>query len=83
MTTIAWHDVAGLVGVAFVLVAYLLVQTRHLDARRPMYLLVNAIGAVLVLVSLWFAFNLSAFVIQCAWIVISGYGLVRWWRDRV
>ena len=78
----AWHDVAGLIGVAFVLVAYLLVQTRHLDARRPVYLLVNALGAVLVLVSLWFAFNLSAFVIQCAWIVISVYGLVRWWRER-
>ncbi len=80
--TIAWHDVAGLAGVALVLVAYLLVQTRHLDARRPAYLLVNALGAMFVLVSLAYAFNLSAFVIQCAWIVISAYGLVRWWRDR-
>ncbi|MBN8480658.1 MAG: hypothetical protein J0L88_03600 [Xanthomonadales bacterium] len=80
--TIAWHDIAGLAGVALVLVAYLFVQTRHLDARRPTYLVVNAVGAVLVLVSLAYAFNLSAFVIQCAWIVISVYGLVRWWRDR-
>lgn len=80
--TIEWHDLAGLAGVGCVLVAYLLVQTRHLDARRPSYLLVNALGAALVLVSLLFAFNLGAFVIQCAWILISGYGLVRWWRER-
>ena len=80
--TIGWHDVAGLVGVALVLTAYLLVQTRHLDARHPLYLSVNGIGAILVLVSLTNAFNLSAFVIQCAWIAISVYGLVRWWRDR-
>ena len=80
--SIGWHDVAGLIGVALVLVAYLLVQTRHLDARHPLYLAVNGIGAILVLVSLTNAFNLSAFVIQCAWIAISVYGLVRWWRDR-
>ena len=80
--SIGWHDVAGLIGVALVLVAYLLVQTRHLDARHPLYLAVNGIGAILVLVSLTNAFNLSAFVIQCAWIAISVYGLVRWWRAR-
>ena len=80
--TVGWHDLAGLAGVGLVLAAYLLVQMRRLDARHPPYLVVNALGAVLVLVSLWYSFNLSAFVIQCAWIVISTYGLVRWWRDR-
>lgn len=80
--TIAWHDLAGLAGVALVLAAYLLVQMRHLDARRPSYLVVNGIGAILVLVSLLHTFNLSSFVIQCAWIAISLYGLVRWWRER-
>ncbi len=82
MITIGWHDVAGLAGVALVLAAYLLVQTRHLDARHPSYLAANGLGALLVLVSLTRAFNLSAFVIQCAWIAISVYGLVRWWRER-
>lgn len=80
--TLAWYDFAGLVGVAMVLAAYLLVQTRTMDARQPMYLVINGVGAVLVLISLLYAFNLSAFVIQCAWIAISLYGLVRWWRER-
>jgi paired small multidrug resistance pump len=79
---LAWHDAAGLGGVALVLVAYLLIQTRHLDARRPSYLILNGVGAILILLSLLYAFNLSAFVIQCAWIAISGYGLLRWWRER-
>lgn len=78
----AWHDVAGLGGVALVLAAYLMIQTRHLDARRPTYLVLNGVGAVLILSSLLYAFNLSAFVIQCAWIAISLYGLLRWRRER-
>lgn len=80
--TLAWYDFAGLIGVAMVLVAYLLVQTRTMDARQPLYLVINAAGAILVLVSLLYAFNLSAFVIQCAWIAISLYGIVRWWREK-
>lgn len=80
--TLAWHDIAGLIGVAMVLAAYLLVQTRTMDARQPLYLVINGVGAILVLISLLYAFNLSAFVIQCAWIAISLYGIVRWWRER-
>ncbi len=80
--TLAWHDIAGLIGVAMVLAAYLLVQTRTMDARQPLYLVINGVGATLVLISLLYAFNLSAFVIQCAWIAISLYGIVRWWRER-
>ena len=37
----------------------------------------NAAGALLVLVSLLYAFNLSAFVMEVAWLAVSIYGIVR------
>lgn len=80
--SLTWQDWAGLAGVAMVLVAYLLMQTRHLDGRGVGYLLLNGIGSLLVLLSLFKTFNLSAFVIQCFWIAISIYGLLRWARER-
>lgn len=80
--TLDWPDLAGLFGVALVLGGYLLVQMRVLDARGAVFLIGNTFGALLLLLSLLYAFNLSAFVIQCAWIAISLYGLIRLWRER-
>lgn len=42
----------------------------------------NALGAALVIISLCFDFNLSAFVIEAFWVVISLVGIGRWWRKR-
>jgi hypothetical protein len=43
----------------------------------------NAIGAVAVLLSLLYAFNLSAFVLEALWLAISIYGIVRARRVRL
>ena len=72
-----WHDLLGNVGVILVLAAYLLVQLERLSATRPPYLIANGFGAFFILVSLVNEFNLSAFVIEAAWLLISIYGLVR------
>ncbi len=73
-----WHDMFGNVGVVLVLAAYLLVQLQRLSAIQPPYLIANALGALLILASLMNEFNLSAFVIEAAWLLISAYGLVRY-----
>ncbi len=73
-----WHDLLGNVGVVLVLVAYLLVQLERLSANRPPYLIANALGAFFILASLVNEFNLSAFAIEAAWLVISVYGLARY-----
>lgn len=77
-----WHDYAGLAGVAMVLLAFLGLQAGRLRGDGILYQLLNLFGAALVLVSLVRAFNLSAFVIQVAWIAISLYGIVRGIRSR-
>jgi hypothetical protein len=80
--TITWFDVCGMVGVALVLAAYALLTAGRLVAQGAVYLLLNLAGSAAILVSLTQAFNLSAFVIQIAWIAISIYGLLRAWRGR-
>lgn len=79
---IAWYDVVGLLGVGAILAAYALLQAGRWGARDLVYSAVNAVGAALVLVSLWFEFNLSAAVIEGFWLAISGYGIWQAWRAR-
>lgn len=77
--SVEWHDVLGAIGVALVLGAYFLLQTGRLRAEALSYSLANGIGAALVVLSLCFEFNLAAFLLEGAWVVISGIGIVRWW----
>jgi len=77
-----WYDWAGLSGVAVILLAYFLLQASRLRGDALVYQLMNAIGASLVLISLLYAFNLSAFLMELAWLGVSIYGIVRGRRKR-
>jgi hypothetical protein len=71
------YDILGLTGAALFLAAFGGVQLEKLDAHGPPALLMNFVGAVLILVSLVQDFNLAAFVLEAAWGLISLYGLAR------
>ena len=71
------HDVLGSIGVIFILAAYLLLQLERMSATSAPYLIANGLGSFLILVSLVNEFNLSAFAIEAAWLLISVFGLVR------
>lgn len=75
--TYSWYDFAGLTGVVLIVIAYLLLQIGKLPSTAPSYSLLNALGAFLVMVSLVFDFNLSAFLMEAFWFLISLFGLVR------
>lgn len=80
--TFAWYDAVGTLGVLFVLSTYLLLQLKKIDPASPLYSGLNALGAVLILISLYFNFNLSSALIECAWLLISLFGLVQACRAR-
>ena len=82
MMTYEWHDLVGNLGVFLVLATYLLIQMGRMDISRPGYSMANAAGALLIIVSLLHNFNLSSFIIEIAWLLISLYGLYRWLRER-
>lgn len=68
-------DFLGNVGVALILLAYLALQLEKVSATSLAYGGMNAVGAALILVSLYFDFNLSAFLIEFFWLLISLYGI--------
>ena len=72
-----WYDVAGTAGVVMIVAAFLLLQLERIASNSLPYLLANAVGAALILVSLFFDFNLSAFLMEAFWLAISLYGLAR------
>ena len=72
-----WFDLVGNVGVLLMVIAYLLLQLEKLSSSAVSYLLLNTVGAILVIVSLMFRFNLSAFFMEAFWLLISLYGLAR------
>lgn len=74
----AWYDLAGNVGVVMMVGAYLLLQIGKVRSHDFSYSAMNAIGAVLVIVSLCFTFNLSAFLVESFWLLISLFGLIKY-----
>ena len=78
----AWYDLVGNVGVAAIIIAYFGLQMGWMEARGFWYAVVNLVGAVLILISLLYTFNLSSFVIELFWIGISLIGIVRAIRVR-
>lgn len=71
--------IGGIAGVGLVVLAYLLVSSERLSSQNTQYHLLNFSGSVLILLTLFYQWNLPSFVIQTVWIIISLYGL---WRSR-
>jgi hypothetical protein len=78
----SWHECVGLIGTAMIIGTYLALQMRRISSTGLSYSLLNAMGAALLAVSLLFAFNLSALIVEGFWVLISVVGIVRHFRDR-
>jgi len=76
-----WLDVIGNIGVLLMMVAYLLLQLNKLS-NGLLYSVVNALGASLVILSLLNNFNLSAFLMEAFWVLISIIGIYRHLRIK-
>src|SRR6185503_7039605 len=70
----------GLFGVVLILLAYFLLQAGRMRGDALTYQLMNAFGAFALLISLLYAFNLSAFVMEAARLV---RGALRKHRKRM
>ena len=70
-------DFIGMLGVGCFLLAYFLLQREKLTHNGALYLGLNLAGAVMVMISLLFQWNLPAFLLEAAWASISIYGLYK------
>ena len=73
-------DFVGNIGVVVLMIAYLMLQLNKLSSSGLAYSLLNAIGATLIVVSLLVNFNLSAFIMEVFWVLISLLGIYRYFR---
>lgn len=69
-----WYEYVGSIGVGIIIVTYILLQIGKIHSENLAYSLLNALGASLIIVSLIFNFNFSAFVVESFWVLISLYG---------
>ena len=77
-----WYDFIGNVGVFLILLSYLLLQINKIKNNSLFYNLTNGLGAALILVSLYFEFNLSAFIIESFWLAFSLIGIVKYFKSQ-
>ncbi len=68
----------GIIGVVLIVATYMLLQLEKLSATSFLYSATNGLGASLILVSLIYEFNLSAFIIEAFWLLISIFGIMRY-----
>lgn len=79
---VSLHDIAGTFGVVLIVGSYFLVQIGRLRAEALSYSVANGLGALLVLLSLMVEFNLSAFLVEFFWLLISLIGVWRFFASR-
>lgn len=77
-----WSDFIGIIGVSFILTGYFLINTGKVTSKSVAYLTLNFSGAWLILISLFYHWNLASVVIECAWILISLVGFYRLFRSK-
>jgi hypothetical protein len=73
----ALYDIVGNLGVMLVIGSYFMIQIGKLEATSLAYTVANILGAVCILFSLYFDFNMSAFLVELFWLLISFVGLGR------
>lgn len=71
------YTLSGMAGAILVIAAYLANQAKWLASDDWRFPTANLVGAVLILVSLYSAWNLPAALIEVFWAGISVYGMTR------
>jgi len=80
--TYAWYDILGTLGVGVIILTYVLLQIERIRSGQVIYSLLNAIGALLILISLCYSFNLPSFIVEFFWLLISVFGIARTLRRK-
>jgi len=75
-------DVIGMSGTFLVVGAFFLLQLNKITPTSLAYNLTNLTGAILLLISLCYNFNLASFVIELFWIAASLIGLYKYMKNK-
>ena len=70
-------QIIGFIGMLFIVYAYFLLQTQKVVHTSLKFQILNLIGAILLIISLFVHFNLGSFMIEVFWVVITIYGIIK------
>ncbi|MDP4708589.1 MAG: hypothetical protein NWS20_01085 [Rickettsiaceae bacterium] len=70
-------DIIGVIGVTLVVLSFFLLQAEKITPNSSFYLYSNFAGAIMLLFSLYYHWNLASVIIEIMWLFISIYGIVR------
>lgn len=76
------YQVIGFIGMLFIIWAYFLLQIEKYTITSFSYQILNLIGAILLLISLFVHFNLGSFIIEVFWIMITLYGIYKNYKEN-
>lgn len=72
-------NIIGVTGALLILLAYFLLSIDKISSTEKRYHLLNLFGAIGILISLFWYWNLATLIMETAWISVSLYGL---WKIR-
>ena len=70
-------DFVGIIGSLLICAAYLAVSVNRLDPAGIPFQSANAVGSILLLISLYFRPNPGAIVIEVLWLAIASFAICR------
>ena len=82
MLHLTWIDWVGILGSLMIAGAYLAVSRAWVNAEKPTFNLMNLIGALLILFSLYFEPVPGAIMIEVFWILIAFFALYSYFSKR-
>lgn len=76
------YDFVGTIGVAVIILTYIALQLEKIRSRQLIYSLLNALGAGFIIFSLTYNFNFSAFIVEFFWLLISLFGIGKYFFKK-
>lgn len=70
-------NIVGLMGVCLIITSFFLLQMEKFKPNSMGYLLFNFFGALMMLFSLYYNWNLASVIIECLWLIITIYGIFK------
>ena len=77
-----WYDFVGSIGVGIIILTYIALQLEKIRSDTLGYSLLNACGASLIIASLFYNFNFSAFIVEFFWLLISLFGIGKYFLRK-
>jgi membrane-bound ClpP family serine protease len=75
-------DLIGILGVIIIIIGYMLLQLERINAKDLSFSVLNTFGALLIIISLLYAWNLASFIMEFTWMMLSFYGIVKYYKVK-